>query len=112
MRARDTSLKAHQLQVSLYRAMTAAQRSELALRMSDDVRRIAAEGIQQRHPEYSEFDVRPALGGAPVRSRRGRQGVAGGAGASAVSGAGAFLARVVGVLDQASVPYMLAGSLR
>ena len=61
MRARDTSLKAHQLQVSLYRAMTPAQRSELALRMSDDVRRIAAEGIQQRHPEYSEFDVRRAL---------------------------------------------------
>jgi hypothetical protein len=29
--------------------------------MSDDVRRIAAEGILQRHPGYSERDVRRAL---------------------------------------------------
>jgi hypothetical protein len=41
--------------------MTAEQRSELALRMSDDIRRVAAEGIKQRHPEYSERDVRRAL---------------------------------------------------
>jgi hypothetical protein len=41
--------------------MTPEQRSELALRMSDDVRRIAAEGIKQRRPDYSERDVRRAL---------------------------------------------------
>jgi hypothetical protein len=41
--------------------MTPEQRSELALRMSDDIRRIAAEGIRQRHPEYSDRDVRRAL---------------------------------------------------
>jgi len=41
--------------------MTATQRSELAAQMSDDIRRIAAEGIQQRHPEYSEHEVRRAL---------------------------------------------------
>jgi hypothetical protein len=29
--------------------------------MSDDLRRITAEGIKQRHPEYSERDVRRAL---------------------------------------------------
>jgi hypothetical protein len=61
MRARDTSEKAHALQVRLYRAMTPEQCSELALRMSDDIRRIAAEGIKERHPTYSERDVRRAL---------------------------------------------------
>ena len=61
MRAHDTSREAHEIQMRLYRAMTGAQRSELALRMSDDVRRIAAEGIRMRHPEYSDVDVRRAL---------------------------------------------------
>jgi hypothetical protein len=61
MRAFDTSLEAHEVQVRLYRSMTGAQRSELALRMSDDVRQIAAEGIRQRHPEYNDADVQRAL---------------------------------------------------
>ena len=61
MRAHDTSQRAHELQVRLYRSMTPERRSELALRMSHDVRRIAAEGIQRRHPGYSERDVRRAL---------------------------------------------------
>jgi hypothetical protein len=61
MRAQDTSPAAHDLQMRLYRAMTASARGELALRMSDDIRRIAAEGIRQRHPEYSEHEVRRAL---------------------------------------------------
>jgi hypothetical protein len=41
--------------------MSPAKRSELALRMSDDLRQIAAEGIRKRHPSYSERDVRRAL---------------------------------------------------
>jgi hypothetical protein len=61
MRAQDTSPAAHDLQMRLYRAMTASERGELALRMSDDVRRVAAEGIRDRHPEYSEHEVRRAL---------------------------------------------------
>jgi hypothetical protein len=61
VRAKDTSQPAHELQVRLYRAMSPAQRSELALRMSDDLRQIAAEGIRKRHPGYSERDVRRAL---------------------------------------------------
>jgi hypothetical protein len=61
MRPFDTSKDAHELQMRLYRSMTDAQRSELALRMSDDLRRIAAEGIKHRHPDYSEGDVRRAL---------------------------------------------------
>ena len=61
MRPFDTSQDAHELQMRLYRSMTESQRSELALRMSDDIRRVASEGIKQRHPEYTESDVRRAL---------------------------------------------------
>ncbi len=61
MRARDTIGEAYEIQVRLCRAMNSEQRSELALRMSDDVRRIAAGGIKQRHLDYSERDVRRAL---------------------------------------------------
>jgi hypothetical protein len=43
--------------------MSAERRSELALRRSDDLRRIAAEGIRTRHPGYSESEVRRALAG-------------------------------------------------
>jgi hypothetical protein len=41
--------------------MTASEQGALALRMGDDVRRIATEGIRQRHPVYSEHEVRRAL---------------------------------------------------
>ncbi|MDP9000150.1 MAG: hypothetical protein M3O46_08570 [Myxococcota bacterium] len=61
MRPLDTSPEAHEFQMELYRRMTDEQRSELALEMSEDVRRIAREGIQQRHPDYSGEDVRRAL---------------------------------------------------
>jgi len=61
MRSQDTSEDAHAIQMRVYRSMTDPQRSELALRMSDDIRRVAAEGIRQRHPDYSDADVRRAL---------------------------------------------------
>lgn len=60
-RPRDTTEEAYELQARLHRSMAPEQRSELALRMSDDIRRIAAEGIRLRHPEYSDRDVRRAL---------------------------------------------------
>jgi hypothetical protein len=61
MRPHDTSKDAHELQMRLYRSMTDERRSELALRMSDDIRRIATEGIRRRHPDYTDDDVRRAL---------------------------------------------------
>jgi hypothetical protein len=41
--------------------MTDERRSELALAMSDDARRVTAEGIRKRHPDYSELEIRQAL---------------------------------------------------
>jgi hypothetical protein len=60
-RPHDTSRAAHDVQVRLYRSMPDERRAALALEMSDDARRVTAEGIRQRHPEYSEVEVRRAL---------------------------------------------------
>ena len=61
MRPHDTSQAAHELQIRLYRSMGGNRRAELALTMSDDARRVTAEGIRERHPDYSELEVRRAL---------------------------------------------------
>ena len=61
MRARDTSRDAHEHQLRIYRSMKDEERAGLALQMSDDIRRIAAEGIRQRHPEYGDHEVKRAL---------------------------------------------------
>lgn len=44
-----------------YRAMTDAERVRLAASMSDDVRRIALDGIRARHPEYTPAELCRAL---------------------------------------------------
>jgi hypothetical protein len=41
--------------------MTLSRRLELALQMSDSLRGIVVSGIRNRHPEYSEEQVRLAL---------------------------------------------------
>jgi hypothetical protein len=41
--------------------MTPERRLELALAMSEDIRRLAEAGIRNRHPEYSDQRVMEAL---------------------------------------------------
>ena len=61
MRSRDTSLEAHRRQLDICRRMDPARRVELAWRMSEEARAVAAAGIRARHPDYSEAEVRRAL---------------------------------------------------
>lgn len=61
MLSSDTSPEAHAAQIEVYRRMGPEARVELAFRMSDSARGIAAAGIQDRHPEYSDEEVRWAL---------------------------------------------------
>ena len=61
MRSRDTSAAAHEAQLRVYRRMTPEQRSELAMKLSEDVRELARGGIRARHPEYGARDVELAL---------------------------------------------------
>jgi hypothetical protein len=57
----DTDPRAHEIQLAVYRRMTPAQRSLLAVELSESVRATARAGIRARHPDYSDADVERAL---------------------------------------------------
>jgi hypothetical protein len=57
----DTTVEAARVQYEIFRRMPAERRLELALQMSDALREIAAAGVRQRHPDYSEEQVRLAV---------------------------------------------------
>ena len=59
--AADTTEEAARVQLAVFRRMTPERRVELALAMTADLRRRLAEGVRQRHPEYSEDQVRLAV---------------------------------------------------
>jgi hypothetical protein len=61
MRPNDTRDDALQVQLGVYRQMSPARRAELALELSEAVRRITREGIRQRHPDYTEDEVHRAF---------------------------------------------------
>jgi hypothetical protein len=57
----DTSPEAAAVQRAIWERMGPEGRLRLALRMSEDVRALAAAGIRHRHPDYDDGDVRWAL---------------------------------------------------
>lgn len=59
--AADTTEEAARVQLAAFRRMTPEKRLELAFQMTNDLRRRLAEGVRQRHPEYSEDQVRLAV---------------------------------------------------
>lgn len=61
MRSSDTSPEADAVQLEVYRRLGAEGRVELALRMSEEARATTRAGIRDRHPEYSEEEVRYAF---------------------------------------------------
>jgi hypothetical protein len=52
---------AHEHQVAIYRAMTPQQRLEQALRMNHTMRGLMAAGFRDRHPDWTEAEVRRAV---------------------------------------------------
>jgi len=58
---RDTSAQAAEVQASVYRRMTGAQRVQLAYEISMTAREFSASRIRHEHPEWSEADVRREL---------------------------------------------------
>ncbi len=61
VRPNDTSSAALARQREAFRRMTPQRRVEVAAEMSDEIRGFAEAGIRNRHPEYSEAQVRDAL---------------------------------------------------
>lgn len=59
--AADTTEEAARVQAAVFRRMTPEKRLELAFQMTSDLRRRLAEGVRQRHPDYSEDLVRLAV---------------------------------------------------
>ncbi|WP_394832469.1 hypothetical protein LVJ94_38800 [Pendulispora rubella] len=61
MRPQDTHPAAYQAQLEVYRRMSPERKSGIVRDLSESVRCLAREGIRQRHPEYSNEEVRRAL---------------------------------------------------
>ncbi len=57
----DTSAEANAAQLAAYRRMGPEKRVALAFQMSEQARQTTAGGIGDRHPEYSDDDIRWAL---------------------------------------------------
>jgi hypothetical protein len=61
MKPLDTHAAAHEAQMRVYRGLSPDARVRMAFEMSEEVRRVALEGIDARHPEYDEAQRRRAL---------------------------------------------------
>ena len=56
-RSNDTTDEADDVQIAAYRAMTPAQRVEIAFQLSDDMREVTLGGIRTRHRELDDRGV-------------------------------------------------------
>ena len=61
MAARDTSPEAASVQLDAYRRMSPAARLRVGLELTAVSRRLLADGVRRRHPEYSDEQVRLAF---------------------------------------------------
>jgi hypothetical protein len=57
----DTSNDAEKVQIEILRQMSPSERLELALDLAATSRELLAQGVRQRHPEYTEGEVRLAV---------------------------------------------------
>jgi hypothetical protein len=62
---------AHERQVAIYRAMTPQRRLEQALRMNRSMRALMATGFRDRHPEWTEPQVKRAVAERILHARTG-----------------------------------------
>ena len=57
----DTTLEAFHVQIGIFRRMPPERRLAMVFEMSNNQRRVAAEGVRARHPDYDEDQVRLAV---------------------------------------------------
>lgn len=67
----EHSREADARQAAIYRAMTPRQRLEQALRMNAAMRRLLALGFRQRHPDWTETQIRRAVADRILHARTG-----------------------------------------
>lgn len=61
MRPLDTSPEAERVQMELFRRMGPERRLHVAIELSQTTRKLLAEGVLRRHPDYTEAQVRLAV---------------------------------------------------
>jgi hypothetical protein len=102
----DTSPDAFHVLVHTYRAMPGSRRLELALALSDAIQEMGAAGIRQRHPEYTDRQVRRQLArrrlGDDVAELLQSDGFA--------MSQPAFFQAIIDLLEHAGIPFMVTGS--
>ena len=57
----DTSLEVIRIQHEIYRRMPAERRLKMAFEMTASMRKVSAEGVRSRHPEYTPRQVELAV---------------------------------------------------
>ncbi len=67
----EHELAAQAHQAAIYRAMTPQQRIQQALRMNATMRRLLALGFQNRHPDWTEAQIRRAVAERILYARTG-----------------------------------------
>jgi len=68
----DTSAVVDEKQFELYRTLSAAKRVQIAVDLSEAVRRTAIAGIRRRNPDYTDAEVAEALRQLLYGSERNR----------------------------------------
>jgi hypothetical protein len=61
MRPLDTSIDAERVQIDIFRRMAPEQRLKSTIELSQTSRKLLAEGVRKRHPEYSEQQIKYAV---------------------------------------------------
>ncbi len=67
----DHVLAAHERQVAIIRAMTPQQRLEQALRMNGTMRELLAAGFRDRHPTWTDAQIKRAVADRILHARTG-----------------------------------------
>jgi len=57
----DTTVDAEQAQLEVLRKMSPSERLRRACSLTESVRRLLAQGVRTRHPDYSEEQIRLAV---------------------------------------------------
>jgi hypothetical protein len=107
--AQDTSPEAARVYFAVLRRMGPAGRARRGAELNETMRRVLADGIRYRHPEYTEEQVwqavlRHVLGEELFRLAGAERSVGG------PMDQKEFVARLTRNLDAAGIPYMIAGS--
>lgn len=58
---KDTTLEAARIQYAIWKKMGMEERLKLAFQMSEDMRRVLADGVRHRHPDYTVEQVELAV---------------------------------------------------